>query len=129
MSFINKPGKNSAWRKRVLNNLVADIILYGKIETNLSIAKKYLRSLISKLIGYAKKANIDPKNKQHFYRLSLRHLVNKKNNKSKQEKKLTSELFDELGKRYKDRKGGYSRISRLKFRRGDNSKRVIFSLV
>jgi ribosomal protein L17 len=55
MSYILKPGKNSAWRKRVLNNLVADVILYEKIETSLSLAKNKnkndLTKLLAKLVG------------------------------------------------------------------------------
>jgi ribosomal protein L17 len=49
MSFILKPGKNSAWRKRVLNNLVADVILHERIETSLPMAKS-LTKLLAKLI-------------------------------------------------------------------------------
>lgn len=49
MSFILKPGKDSAWRKHVLNNLVADAICYGKIETSLPTAKR-LTKLLAKLI-------------------------------------------------------------------------------
>lgn len=50
MSYINKPGKHSAWRKHVVNNLVADAILYEKIETSLPHAKS-LTKLLAKLIG------------------------------------------------------------------------------
>jgi ribosomal protein L17 len=50
MSYINKPGKNTAWRKHVLNNLVADAILYGQIETSQLMAKS-LTKLLAKLVG------------------------------------------------------------------------------
>jgi ribosomal protein L17 len=50
MSYINKTGKNTAWRKHVLNNLVADTILYEKIETSLPIARS-LTKLLAKLVG------------------------------------------------------------------------------
>jgi ribosomal protein L17 len=50
MSYINKRGKNTAWRKHVLNNLVADAILYEKIETSLPIARS-LTKLLAKLVG------------------------------------------------------------------------------
>ena len=49
MSYINKTGKDTAWRKHVLNNLVADTILYGKIETTQPMAKS-LTKLLAKLI-------------------------------------------------------------------------------
>jgi len=50
MSYIQKAGKNSAWRRNNLNNLVADVILYEKIETSLPTAKS-LTKLLAKLIS------------------------------------------------------------------------------
>lgn len=129
MSYRNKSGKNSAWRNNVLNNLVADVILYKKIETSLSLSKG-LTKLLAKLITWAKRSEQEPKKKQHFYRLALRYLVNKKNIEIKQGQKkirVLDELF-KLGKNYKDRSGGYSRISKLGCQKGDNGQRVIFAL-
>ncbi|RHZ37632.1 50S ribosomal protein L17 [endosymbiont GvMRE of Glomus versiforme] len=135
MSFILKPGKNSAWRKRVANNLVTDVICSKKgIETSLPTAQR-LTKLLAKLITYAKKAEKEKEKKevrQHFYRLALRYLVNKKRVEFKQGKTKTrvlSKLFDDLGKKYQSRSGGYSRIVKLGLRRGDNNLRVVFSLV
>ena len=51
MSYINKLGKTTAWRKHVLNNLVADTILYEKIETNLSLAKHKSKNNLTKLLA------------------------------------------------------------------------------
>jgi large subunit ribosomal protein L17 len=135
MSFILKPGKNSAWRKHVLNNLVADAILHEKIETSLPTAKS-LTKLLAKLITWAKKAEKEKENKalrQHLYRLALRYLVNKKRIKakkklSKEKIRILNKLFAELGKKYQNRPGGYSRIVKLGSRSGDNSLRVIFAL-
>ena len=42
---------------------------------------------------------------------------------------MINKLFDDLGKRYQERPGGYSRIIKLSQRQGDNNLRVIFSLV
>ena len=134
MSFILKPGKDSAWRKHVLNNLVADVICYEKIETSLPMAKR-LTKLLAKLITWAKRAEKEKEKKetrQHLYRLALRYLVNKKKVEFKQGKKkskVLNKLFDDLGKRYQERPGGYSRIIKLGQRQGDNNLRVIFSLV
>jgi len=120
MSYIQKAGKNSAWRRNNLNNLVADVILYEKIETSLPTAKS-LTKLLAKLISWAKK------NTLHSRRLALCHLVNKKHLKN-QGKNLIEKLFD-LGSKYQTRPGGYSRIIRLGLRNGDNNMRVILSLV
>jgi large subunit ribosomal protein L17 len=136
MSYIPKPGKDSAWRQRVLKNLVADVILYKEIETSLSLAKhnrkNNLTKLLAKLITYAKKAHQNPTNKQHFYRLALAYLVNKKGivvERNQEKVEVLNELFNQLGKRYQTREGGYSRIKKLYHRKGDNSLRVRFSLV
>lgn len=116
MSYINKPGKDTAWQKHVLNNLVADAILYGQIETSQLMAKS-LTKLLAKLIEWAKEDTL------HSRRLALRYLVNKKHSG------VVNKLFTELKDKYQDRKGGYSRITKLNYRMGDNSLRVIFSLV
>ena len=122
MSYINRPGKTTAWRNHVLNNLVADAILYEKVETSLPMARS-LTKLLAKLIGYAKQDNL------HARRLALKYLVNKKKNTDQQGKKLLDKLFSNLKERYKDRPGGYSRITKLNYRLGDNNLRVTFALV
>ena len=122
MSYINKPGKTTEWRQRVLNNLVADTILHEKIETSLPMARS-LTKLLAKLIKYAKQDNL------HSRRLALQYLVNKKKLEDKKGKKLLDKLFSDLKERYKDRAGGYSRITKLNYRMGDNNLRVVFSLV
>lgn len=121
MSYINKPGKTTAWRKHVLNNLVADVILYGKVETSLSFAKnkdkENLTKLVAKLIKWAKQDTL------HSRRMALRYLVNKKHSG------VVNKLFTELKEKYQERKGGYTRITKLGLRKGDSDLRVIFSLV
>src|SRR3954464_14060193 len=123
MSFILKPGKNSAWRNRELKNLLTAFILHGKIETSLPLArnnkKKNLTKSSAKFVSLAKKANKEPKKKQHFYRLAL-CLVNKTI-----DKKGISKVFDNVGKKYCDRPGGFTRVIKLGSRQGDNSPRAI----
>ena len=116
MSYINKPGKTTERREHILNDLVASIILDEKIETSLPTAKS-LTKLLDKLIGYAEQDTF------HSRRLSLCYLVNKKH------LGVMDKLFKDLKERYKDRAGGYSRITKLNYRKGDNNLRVIFSLV
>ena len=116
MSFINKPGKTTSRRNHLANNLVADVILKEKIETGLPMAKT-LTKLLAKLITFSKRGDL------HARRLALRHLVNKKDTG------VVDKLFVDLRQRYQDRQGGYSRIVKKGYRVGDNSLRVIFSLV
>ena len=100
---------------------MADVILYGKVETSLSFAKskdkENLTKLVAKLIGYAKQDTL------HSRRMALRYLVNKKHSG------VVNKLFTELKEKYQERKGGYTRITKLGLRKGDNDLRVIFSLV
>ena len=116
MSYINKPGKTTTWHHHVINNLVADTILYGKVETT-QLRAKDLTILLARLIKWAKE------NTLHSRRLALRYLVNKKHSG------VVNKLFTELKDKYQERNGGYSRIIKLNYRKGDNSLRVIFSLV
>ena len=122
MSYINKPGKNTAWRTHVLNNLVADVILHEKVETSLPMARS-LTKLLAKLIKFAKQDTL------HSRRLALQYLVNKKKLEDQEGKKLLDKLFSDLKEKYKNRAGGYSRITKLSYRIGDNNLRVVFALV
>lgn len=90
--------------------------MYGKVETSQLMAK-YLTKLLAKLIGWAKEDTL------HSRRMALRYLVNKKH------LGVVNKLFTELKEKYQDRKGGYSRITKLNYRIGDNNLRVIFALV
>ena len=122
MSYINKPGKTTAWRSHVLNNLAADVILHEKVETSLPMARS-LTKLLAKLIKFAKQDTL------HSRRLALQYLVNKKKLEDQKGKKLLDKLFSDLKEKYKNRAGGYSRVTKLNYRVGDNSLRVVFSLV
>jgi large subunit ribosomal protein L17 len=126
MSYIIKPKRNSDWRKHTRNNLLAEVIMYERIVVN-KFASSMLTKIVAKVINWAKRGDL------HSRRLSLRYLDNRKNTFSSDGKgnsvKLMDKLFNDLGKRYKDRLGGYTRISKVDNRQGDNSPTVIFSLV
>ena len=74
-----------------------------------------LTKILSKLITLSKRNDL------HSRRLSLRYLNDKD--------ECVHKLFTSLRERYLDRKGGYVRTNKLGYRRGDNSLRVIVSLV
>jgi large subunit ribosomal protein L17 len=125
MSYINRKGKNSAWRNRVSKNLIADMIIHEKLVTSLTMSIQ-LTKLVSKLIEWGKTNDL------HSRRLALRYLVNKKyfqTDESKEKQKILDKLFLDLGQRYKERQGGYSRVRKLPSRMGDNSPRFLISLV
>jgi len=93
-------------RKALLRNLSSQVILYEKITTTLEKAKE-VRPVVEKLITKAKKGTLADR------RLAGAFLSNKD--------KALEKLFAELGPLYKDRKGGYTRITKLSPRVGDNA--------
>ena len=109
-----KFGRNADHRKAMLRNLATSVILYGKVETTEAKAKD-LRSVVDKMITYAKKGDLGSRRK------ALAFLNN--------DKDLVKKLFEEYAVTYKDRNGGYTRIIKLKERIGDDALIVRLELV
>jgi len=111
---IRKFGRNKNQRHALLKGLMLALIAHGKIETTEAKAKE-LRPFIEKMIT---KANVGTLSSR---RLVISRLYN-----------LTSEaskLIDEISPKYKDRNGGYTRITKLPRRAGDASKMAIIEFV
>lgn len=106
-------GRSTSHRKALYRNLVADLIKYEKIVTTEAKAKE-IRGLAEKLITLGKKGGL------HSYRQSLSFIT---------DKKVTEKLFTELGPRYKERPGGYTRITKLEPRLGDGAPMAQLELV
>lgn len=100
-------------RKALFANMSGSLIEHEQIKTTLPKAKE-LRPIIEKLITLAKSGDL------HARRLALSRL--------KQDMHV-SKLFDVLGERYKDRKGGYTRVLKAGFRYGDMAPMAIIELV
>tara|TARA_B100000900_G_scaffold396883_1_gene396604 strand:- start:2230 stop:2637 length:408 start_codon:yes stop_codon:yes gene_type:complete len=96
-------GRNSSRRKALFQSLAISLIEHEGIKTTLPKAKE-LRSFIEPLITLAKDDSV--KNRRHAF--------SKIRNKS-----AVGKLFSDLGPRFKDRPGGYSRIIKIGFRKGD----------
>jgi large subunit ribosomal protein L17 len=101
-------------RKALLRNLASQIILHEKIKTTLEKAKE-IRPTLEKLITRAKKGTMADK------RIAGKFLSNND--------KALEKLFVELGPLYKDRNGGYLRITKLTNRVGDNAKMAQIELL
>lgn len=93
-------------RKLLVGNLVTSLILHGKIQTTKAKAKA-IQPVMDKLIITAK-----TKDKRLAIRAVGKILQNELSSKM---------LFDELVKKYQDRKTGFTRISDIGFRAGDNA--------
>lgn len=99
----------------LLRNLATALLEHGKIETTLAKAKE-IQPYTEKLITLAK----DGWNLNNFRRV-LSVLTSKK---------VAFKLFHEIGPRYKDRPGGYTRIYKLaKVRQGDAAPMAVIALL
>ena len=108
-----KFGRESDHRKAMMKNLVISLITHGRIETTVAKAKE-MRSLAERVITYAKGDTL------HHKRLAFSVLHNHQ---------LVKKLFDEIGPKYSNRNGGYTRIVKTRFRRGDCAPLAIIELV
>ncbi len=108
-----KLGRTSSHRKALLKNLSIALIMNGKIETTLPKAKE-LRSFFEKLLTKARVGDFNA------HRVVFQALQNKE---------ATKKLVNEIAPKYKDRKGGYTRIVRTRIRRGDAAEMAFIELV
>ena len=100
-------------RKALLRGLTADLIQHEHITTTLAKAKE-TRVMAEKIITHGKKGTL------HNRRVALSRLPNKK---------AVAKVFDELGPRYAERPGGYTRIIKLGPRQGDGAYMAVIELV
>lgn len=98
-------GREKASRKALLRNLATSIIIYEKVKTTKAKAKA-VRPEVEKLITIAKKNDLTARRKL------LEVLYHKK---------AVNKALEILGPRYKERKGGYTRIINLGQRAGDGA--------
>ena len=98
-------GGSSAHQKSMLANLVASLIAAEAITTTEAKAKA-LRPVAEKVITKAKKGGL------HNHRQVVSFL---------RDKEMVAKLFEELGPRYADRPGGYTRIHKVGHSPGDNA--------
>ncbi len=119
MSFINKPGKTRSWRKMVTRQQVTDVIAYGQIITTISKAKETQRH-VDRIITLAKKNTLSS-------RRSAASILLKNKKYSRDE--LLKKLFNEIGPKYMNRNGGYTRVLKMGKRRGDSVEIAVLQLV
>ncbi|MBC7344174.1 MAG: 50S ribosomal protein L17 [Clostridia bacterium] len=112
MSY-RKLRRRSDHRRAMLRNGVTSLLREGRIETTETRAKD-LRRLAENMITLGKRGDL------HARRQALAFLW---------DEDVVTKLFRELAPRYKDRPGGYTRITRKGFRRGDGAPMVILELV
>jgi large subunit ribosomal protein L17 len=108
--------------------MVASLFEHETISTTIEKAKE-VRAFAEKLITLAKKGTLSAR-RRAISMLGDRDIISYEDGKAVKEGTVIGKLFSELGPRYLDRPGGYTRIIRLSLRRlGDNSRLVLLQLI
>jgi large subunit ribosomal protein L17 len=110
---LRKLNRTHAHRKAMFANMAGALIRHEQITTTLPKAKE-LRAVVDKLVTLGKKGGLGNR------RLAASQL---------KEDDVVVKLFDTLAKRYKARKGGYTRVLKAGFRYGDNAPLAVIELV
>jgi large subunit ribosomal protein L17 len=110
---LRKLNRTTSHRLAMLRNMTVSLLRHEEISTTLPKAKE-LRRVAEPMITLGKKPSLANR-RLAFNRLRDRGIVEK--------------LFDELGPRYAKRNGGYLRILKTGFRKGDNAPLALVSLL
>ncbi len=108
-----KLGRTTSHKEAMLRNMVTSFLKFEKIETTDAKAKE-LRRVAEKMITLAKRGGL------HARRQAAAVI---------RDKDVVKKLFDEIGARFTDRQGGYTRIVKTRFRAGDNATMAIIELM
>ena len=110
-----KLNRTTSHRKALLRNMVTALLDIEQIETTDAKAKE-LRSITERMITLGKRGEDDLSARRQALRVI-------------RSKKIVAKLFNELGPRYADRPGGYTRIVKVENRRGDGAHLSIIAMV
>ena len=110
---VNHLGRKSGHRKAMLANMASSLILHKRIETTLAKAKA-LRVYVEPLITKSKEDTT------HSRRVVFSYL---------KQKEAVAELFRTIAPKIADRPGGYTRILKLGFRKGDAAEMAMMEFV
>ncbi len=105
--------RSPSHRKALLRNMATSLFRHERITTTTAKAKE-LRPYAERLITKAKRGDL------HARRLAARKIS---------DREVLGKLFDEIGPRYAERPGGYTRILKLGSRKGDAAEMALIELV
>src|SRR5579863_10625528 len=108
-----KLGRNPAHRRSLLRNLVTSLIVEERIETTVPKAKA-MRPLVEKMITLGKRGDLSAR------RQALAYLMTSA---------AVDKLFETIGPRFGDRNGGYLRIVRTAWKKGDGADKAFIELL
>lgn len=106
-------GGSASHQRAILANLAKALIEHEKLETT-QVRAKEVQPLVDKLVGLAKRGDL------HARRQALAIIT---------DRDVVYKLFDEIGPRYEDRDGGYSRVVKTGHRKGDAAPMAVIEFV
>ena len=106
-------GGSPSHQRKILSNLAASLIEYERVETT-SAKARVLRPYVEKIITKARRGDL------HARRTVMAKI---------EDGAVVAKLFDDIGPRYADRPGGYTRITKLGPRKGDGAEMAVLELV
>ncbi len=112
-----KLGRNSEHRAALLRNLACDLIENSKINTTVPKAKE-LRRYVEKIITKAKNASFNS-HRDIYAKLGS-------NNRAKT---VTKKVIEEIAPKFENRNGGYTRILKTNFRKGDAAEMCMIEFI
>lgn len=113
MFGTRKLGRTSDQRKAMLRAMTTYLFENGKVETTFYRAKE-VQPVAERMITLAKKKDLAS------YRKALAWIT---------KEDVAKKLFDEIGAKYAERQGGYTRVTRTGPRRGDAAEMAIIELI
>lgn len=117
-----KAAYTSSKYKAMLRNVVSELIVHERVTVTAGIAKD-VKNLAERLVTKAKVGDL------HNRRLAAAVVRPQVYVDSDKKVSVLDKLFTEIGPRYKDRKGGYTRVLKVMPRRGDNAEMAIVEFV
>ena len=108
-----KLGRTTSHRRSLFRNMVTSIIMEERIETT-AIKAKAIRPIVEKMITLGKKGDLAARRQAHAYLMT---------------DEAVKKLFDTVAPRFGDRKGGYLRIVRTAWRKGDGAEKAFIELL
>lgn len=121
-------GRTKEHRLAMRRNMVASLFQHETISTTKQKAKE-VRPFAEKLITLAKKGTLSAR-RRAISMLGNRDIIDNEGGETVRKGTVVGKLFSELGPRYLDRPGGYTRIIPLSLRRlGDNGELVLLQLL
>ena len=106
-------GRNSASRRALFRMMVTDLLRHGAIKTTIAKAKE-IGPIAEKMVTLGKKGTL------HDRRQAAAFIT---------DKSVLKSVFDDIAPRYKERAGGYTRLTRLGVRAGDAAEMALIELV